>query len=255
MVSAPASPRQTACFLPLACWNGKLFFKKPLSGTDERSPLCLTILSSASFIQADSALPFVDSLFSPTPYPVRLRTRSSHNPRRFHNRFGDPSGSRGKPYPLSPCNNQDFQNPSIAQPRFRKLARTSTSSLQSPSATFPLFLPHLRVLLSFFFIFLIFSSSSVAAYRATRKIRCTGTFPAFSACSAPQSAILQGIQRCTPVFHAQGRVKVNTIKKKKPKAFPRGCKLLYSVASADFAFVGFSSGAAKRGWVHVQGGN
>jgi hypothetical protein len=56
-----------------------------------------------------------------------------------------------------------------------------------------------------------------------------------------------GIQRCIPVFHAPCLTKMNTIKKKKRKPFPRGCELLYSVASADSASGGFSLVSTKRG--------
>jgi len=59
-----------------------------------------------------------------------------------------------------------------------------------------------------------------------------------------------GIQKSHPVFHLQRKAKVHTIKKKKRKQFPAGGTMLYSVASADSASMGFSSRGSKRGWDH-----
>jgi hypothetical protein len=99
----------------------------------------------------------VHSLSSATPCPTHLQTCFSHKPFALHSPFCASCGSRGKQGPLNTYTHPVFQFPSNPQPRFRKLARKPTLFLPAISATFPLFLPERRVLLSFFFISYQFS--------------------------------------------------------------------------------------------------
>ena len=101
----------------------------------------------------------VHSQSSATPCPTHLLTCFSHKPFALHSPFCASCGSRGKQGPLNTSIRPVFQFPSIPQPRFRKLARKPTLSLPIISATFPLFLPERRVLLSYFFISYTFFSS------------------------------------------------------------------------------------------------
>ena len=100
----------------------------------------------------------VHSLSSVTLYATYLLTCFSHKPFALHSPFCASCGSRGKQRPLNTSTYPVFQFSSIPQPRFRKLTRLLTLSLQALSATFPLFLPERRVLLSYFFISYTFSS-------------------------------------------------------------------------------------------------
>jgi hypothetical protein len=92
----------------------------------------------------------VHSRSSPNPCPTRLRTHFSHKSIALHSPFCVACGSRGKPVTANPPHNPVFQFPSIPQLRFRKLTHHSTLSLRTTSPEFPLFLPELRVLLSYF---------------------------------------------------------------------------------------------------------
>jgi len=92
---------------------------------------------------------FVHSLSSASPCLTHLRTCFSHKPFALHSPFYISCGSRGKQGLLNSSTHPVFQFPSIPQPRFRNLNRLPTLSLPVISATFPLFLPERRVLLSF----------------------------------------------------------------------------------------------------------
>ena len=181
-----------------------------------------------------------------TPCPTHLRTCFSHKPFALHSPFCASCGSRGKQGPLNTSTHPVFQFPSIPQPRFRKLTRKPTLSLPAISATFPLLLPERRVLLSYFFISYTFSSSPSRCTRspADLSIILRRTLPHPNR-STPEQPI-PGIQRSTPLFHVQNYAKVNTIKMKKRELFPSGGYLLYSVASAEYALIGFFGSRKTR---------
>lgn len=65
------------------------------------------------------------------------------------------------------------------QPRFRKRAPTSNLRLDASSAQFPLFLPHLRVLLGFIYISLYLSSSSGPLSESGQEVDKDRTLHAF----------------------------------------------------------------------------
>ena len=88
--------------------------------------------------------------------PTHPRTRFSHKSSSLHSLFSLPCASRGKLGTSHPTHNLVFQIRSFAQPRFRKLTPMATSSAQTTSPFFPLFLVQLRVLLSFFLIITAF---------------------------------------------------------------------------------------------------
>ena len=181
----------------------------------------------------------VHSLSSATRCHTHLLTCFSHKPFALHSPFCASCGSRGNRGLLNTSIHPVFQLPSIPQPRFRKLTRLPTLSLPAFSATFPLFLPERRVLLSYFFISYTFSSYPVALHKSIFKPNHhpAPNPPKVSPASPNQPSL--GIQRNTPLFHAQSRAKVNTIKRKKREQFPSGGYLLYSVASAESALIGF----------------
>ncbi len=163
----------------------------------------------------------VHSSSLPTPCPTRFQTLFSHKSSALHSPFLIPSGNRGKPGSLPLSHAPHFQNPSIPQPRFRKLSHPATASHQSSSPLFPLFLLERRVLLSFLLISYTFSPSPSRSSGQPATLLISESLRAPSAgflpgekteCRRPQSL---GIQRSTPVFHAHNTPKVNTIKKKK----------------------------------------
>ena len=148
--------------------------------------------------------------------------------------------------PLNTSTHPVFQFPSIPQPRFRKLTRKPTLSLPAISATFPLLLPERRVLLSFFFISYTFSSypSRYTPLPADLSLILSQTLP------LPQPFHPRPTNPSNPekypLFHAQSHAKVNTIKRKKRELFPSGGYLLYSVASAEYALIGFFGSRKTR---------
>jgi hypothetical protein len=85
----------------------------------------------------------------------------------LHSPFSSPCASRGKLGTSHPTHNLVFQIRSFAQPCFRKLTPYATSSPQTSSPFFPLFLRQLRVLLSFFLIFTAFLTTRRSALQTS----------------------------------------------------------------------------------------
>jgi hypothetical protein len=109
----------------------------------------------------------------------------------------------------------------IAQLGFENLACLSTPCLIVVSEVFPLFLPELRVLLSFLLIshpFPHYPPDSAAVEGETGYSPLTR--PRRIHREDDSGRMGAGIQRSTPVFHAQRNLKMNTIKKKKRQPLP-----------------------------------
>jgi hypothetical protein len=132
-----------------------------------------------------------------------------------------------------------FQIPSIAQLGFRKLTLCQPSL---PQAFQPAF--HFSALnYGYYYLF------SLSLLPLSTRLPVGAPLPTKPSLALPDLLFLPstcvhqaneaGIQRSSPVFHAQSSAKVHTIKKKKRMRFPAGGKLLYSVASADSASIGF----------------
>jgi hypothetical protein len=160
-----------------------------------------------------------------------------------------PCGNGGKPTPIHPSLIPFFQFSSFAQRSFRKPYPSPTRSLQAISPDFPLFLSQLRVLLSFFFISLPFSSHPSLRTPSFAKL------PLLCQPKIQIPLITLRIQRTTPFFHLHENLRVNTIKKYKRLQFPYASYMLYSVASADSASIRFSLRVVKRGCVHAESRN
>ena len=134
---------------------GSSIYRQAKPGID---PACLcNLVFFILLLTCKKPLP-VYSPSLPTPCSTRLWTHFSHKSSALHRPFPVSSGNLGKLGSPHPFHTLHFQNSSIPQPQFRKPTHPATSSRQSSSPQFPLFLPERRVLLSFFLISYSFSS-------------------------------------------------------------------------------------------------
>ena len=110
-----------------------------------------------SSLKAGTTSCVVNNPSSRSPDSTRFGTRFSHTSPALHRLICVVSGNRGKVGAALLAWEPDFQFRRIAQPGFRKPAHWSTPSNTIISAVFPLFLPERRVLLSYFYLYSLFS--------------------------------------------------------------------------------------------------
>jgi hypothetical protein len=103
-------------------------------------------------------LPSVHRRHTPTHSMAWVSHGFPHTPAPFHSHFQRLCGRGGKSGAPLTLRRQVFKSSSIPQPGFRKPTPTSTSCTSWTSSEYPLFLPELRLLLSFISLILIFSS-------------------------------------------------------------------------------------------------
>jgi hypothetical protein len=171
-----------------------------------RAPKSLAISASSNPSRTTSRAstipsPPVQDPLAATRSPHAPSSQLPHNPHAFHSPLRCPCGSLGKSRSHLPLHVPVFQFSSFPQPRFRKLSPIPTPRPHAISPSFPLFLPHLRVLLSFIYLYPYLSSPSR---------RHTGHL--FRSVRTPSSGVVQRLPHPFAAsgervgFHSQPRV-------------------------------------------------
>jgi hypothetical protein len=125
-------------------------------------------LSLSTSLQPSSSAFRASTIPSPPVQDPLAATRSTdvpsprlpHNPHAFHSLSRRPCGSIGKSRSHLPLRAPVFLMSSSPQPRFRKPTPPSNPRPHAISPLFPLFLPHLRVLLFFIYLYPYLSTPS-----------------------------------------------------------------------------------------------
>ena len=187
-------------------------------------------------MQAVEAPSAVDQRFLSNPCLARSRTPFSHKPAALHRPFRPACGNRGKPGALLTPFLPTYPKLLICTARFWKTGPSLNPHCRHHFGHISTFPAATTGTTSSSITFLSFSyyPSHPCGAQPQHRPRHRSPLPQASSSRPPQGK-KPGIQRSNPVFHAQPKPRVNTIKKKKRQQFPQTSHVLYSVASAESA--------------------
>jgi hypothetical protein len=213
----------------------------------------LRMTASFALRVSNSEPQLVDQTGQPNHCAVSDWTLFSHKPSSFHRGFGRPCGTGGKYGTGRRPQRPDFQNSSIAQPRFRKLGTCSTPYRSISSEGFPLFLPQLRVILYFLLSLLLFS------YYPSRLTATLSKSSLHSVRLSPGAGLLEidweqrtargrRIQKSALFSTHTGAWKMNTIKTERETGTSAKPQCVVECGQRRNVFLG-------RGWGYADHGN
>ena len=196
---------------------------------------------------------------SPTPDSMRLRKRFPHRSSGFHIPIRRASGKRGKTGTRNTSRDLNLQISRFTPPGFGKLTPEETSSIQNTSAVFPLFLPQLRVLLSFLLIFHCFSfpvalPAPSAEFHPQHPIHLLSAAHSFNLRSTAVAHRSRNPDKPL-VFHLRMGAPMNTIKREQTIAVSGPPLVVVQCGQPGNTSIRGSSVTAKRGWNHVDRGS